>query len=433
MDKTVRLWHVSRDECLCTFKHSDFVPSIRFHPKDDRFFLAGSLDSKLRLWSIPDKSVAYWSQLPEMITAVSFTPDGKTAIAGCLNGICVFYDTEGLKYQTQIQVRSSHGKNAKGTKITGIRTATFPPGAGNGEVKMLISSNDSRVRLYNLRDKSLELKFKGHENSYSQIRATFADDGRYIICGSEDRKVFIWPTNASNVERHDKLPLENFEAHNSITTSAVLAPTRTRQLLSASEDPLFDVCNPPPVTLTGKTESVNSSKPPTENGSAHPTPAPTETSFKKAEETPAYLTRTAHPGGHIVVTADYTGSIKVFRQDCAFNKRKSHDFETASMLSKRIGNGRKSRPLSLVHHHKGGTDSTTGHHGLHLHSDRIQSWRHSVHGIASLGHARSNGSLRNGSLSSQRNSMSQVSMTSLRNNAISNHNHNHHNHHKTRP
>jgi WD40 repeat protein len=58
MDKTVRLWHLTRSENLCTFQHSDFVPSIQFHPKDDRFFLAGSLDTKLRLWSIPDKTVA---------------------------------------------------------------------------------------------------------------------------------------------------------------------------------------------------------------------------------------------------------------------------------------------------------------------------------------------------------------------------------------
>ena len=27
MDKTVRLWHVSRQECLCTFKHKDFGSS----------------------------------------------------------------------------------------------------------------------------------------------------------------------------------------------------------------------------------------------------------------------------------------------------------------------------------------------------------------------------------------------------------------------
>ncbi|KAK8220119.1 hypothetical protein M8818_000535 [Zalaria obscura] len=144
MDKTVRLWHVTRAECLCTFKHNDFVPSIAFHPRDDRFFLAGSLDAKLRLWSIPDKTVAYSTQLPDMITAVAFTPDGKFVMAGCSNGLCMFYETENLKYHTQIVVRSSHGKNAKGSKITGIQAVSWPVGSVNGDIKLLISSNDSR-------------------------------------------------------------------------------------------------------------------------------------------------------------------------------------------------------------------------------------------------------------------------------------------------
>ena len=79
MDKTVRLWHVSRSECLCAFQHLDFVTSIAFHPKDDRsvlericftsaagqcsfgicfssFFLSGSLDCKLRLWNVSGHS-----------------------------------------------------------------------------------------------------------------------------------------------------------------------------------------------------------------------------------------------------------------------------------------------------------------------------------------------------------------------------------------
>lgn len=36
MDKTVRLWHISRKECLCCFQHIDFVTAIVFHPRDDR-------------------------------------------------------------------------------------------------------------------------------------------------------------------------------------------------------------------------------------------------------------------------------------------------------------------------------------------------------------------------------------------------------------
>ena len=38
------------------------------------------------------------ASLPDMITAVSFTPDGKTCIAGTLGGLCMFFDIDGLKY-----------------------------------------------------------------------------------------------------------------------------------------------------------------------------------------------------------------------------------------------------------------------------------------------------------------------------------------------
>ncbi len=33
MDKTVRLWHVSRQQCLACFPHEDFVTAIAFHPR----------------------------------------------------------------------------------------------------------------------------------------------------------------------------------------------------------------------------------------------------------------------------------------------------------------------------------------------------------------------------------------------------------------
>lgn len=379
MDKTVRLWHVSRAECLCCFKHNDFVTSVDFHPRDDRFFLAGSLDSKLRLWSIPDKSIAYWCQLPELITAVAFTPDGKTTIAGTLNGLLLFYDTEGLKYQTQTHVRSTHGKNAKGSKVTGIESMNVPPGNTNGDVKILVTSNDSRIRVYNLRDKGLELKFKGNENQMSQIHASFSDDGRYVICGSENRKVYIWATEQQDVER-DKRPFEVFEAHPAIVTTAIMAPTNTKRLLSASHDPLYDLCNPPPVTLISHQESLSSSKPPTENGrtpdvSVPATPALTEDSARhpsiKSEESPAYLARTAHPNGNIIVSGDYAGNLRVFRQDCAHRNRLRNK-ETLNFSKKMLG-----RSNSFAGSRRSHRDSLASSH--HPSADRILSWRQSVH------------------------------------------------------
>ena len=42
MDKTVRLWHISRRECLCCFQHIDFVTAISFHPRNDQVLIQWS-------------------------------------------------------------------------------------------------------------------------------------------------------------------------------------------------------------------------------------------------------------------------------------------------------------------------------------------------------------------------------------------------------
>ncbi|KAJ1911126.1 hypothetical protein IWQ60_010286 [Tieghemiomyces parasiticus] len=276
MDKTVRLWHISRPSCLCCFHHIDFVTSIAFHPRDDRFFLSGSLDGKVRLWNIPEKKVASWNELPDghLITAVGFaSKEGTLVAAGSHRGLCVFYETDGLKYHTQIQVRSTRGRNARGHKITGIQAI---PSSSFGEDKLLITSNDSRIRLYNMKDKSLERKYKGHANNSSQIKATFSPDGKRIICGSEDHQVYVWDTQPSTVRRtvyqdnvyytqapmllssnsgsgafkrrdRDQVGMEWFPACDSIVTAAIFAPPETSHWLSVQGDPLLahHPCHPP--------------------------------------------------------------------------------------------------------------------------------------------------------------------------------------------
>ncbi|KGO47658.1 Oxo-4-hydroxy-4-carboxy-5-ureidoimidazoline decarboxylase [Penicillium expansum] len=385
MDKTVRLWHISRPECLCCFQHSDFVTSIQFHPRDDRFFLAGSLDTKLRLWSIPDKSVAFVTAVPDMITAVAFTPDGRYSIAGCLNGILNIYDTEGLKITAQIHVRSARGRNAKGSKITGIDTMTVPRDNAKddteGDIKLLVTSNDSRIRLYNFNDRSLVAKFRGNENTCSQIRATFTNDGKYIICGSEDRRAYVWPIGSVQQDS-EKQAVEVFETQSAMVTAAIMAPTITKRVLALSEDPIYDICNPPPVALIGPepTDPSKKTSPGKENKNLHKRSASTprlSIVSKMAHESPSYLARSKHPDGEIIVIADYSGKIKVLRQDCAYQKRRYENWDANSTISRRILKRSNSARRSIASSGKDSSHKTP--------SERIVSWRNSVvrHGRSS--------------------------------------------------
>ena len=67
---------------------------VFFMLQDDRYFLSGSLDGKLRLWNIPEKKVTMWNEVSSLITTANFCHNGKFAVAGTYDGKCIFYTTE---------------------------------------------------------------------------------------------------------------------------------------------------------------------------------------------------------------------------------------------------------------------------------------------------------------------------------------------------
>ncbi|GAA98469.1 hypothetical protein E5Q_05155 [Mixia osmundae IAM 14324] len=309
MDKTVRLWHISRKECLCVFQHLDFVTAVRFHPKDDRFYLSGSLDCKLRLWNIPEKRIHAWTELPDLITSVAFSHDGKLAMGGTFGGRLILFETDSFRYHASLHVKSTRGKNAKGHKITSIVPAP------NSDDHLLVTSNDSRVRLYSIIDNSLVSKFRGHENTSSQIRASFSDDGEFIICGSEDRHVYIWNTAAGMVEegspvnwlnpgkqRIDKGSLEYFSGESNIMTCCIFAPESTRDHLAQLGDPMFS--DQTAFQRTSTFSPVSSRDP---DSSSSLSPSMTRSS------TQTTLNGTSASGAIIVCADDSTGVLRIYR------------------------------------------------------------------------------------------------------------------------
>ena len=94
---------------LASFLHEDFVTAIAFHPRNDKYFLSGSLDCKLRLWNIPEKKVALWNEVGSegcnLITAANFCSGGKYAVVRWLK---TTFDYIALLSPPSLQRRCSH-------------------------------------------------------------------------------------------------------------------------------------------------------------------------------------------------------------------------------------------------------------------------------------------------------------------------------------
>ncbi|PIN22725.1 WD40 repeat-containing protein [Handroanthus impetiginosus] len=185
MDKTVRLWDLSSKSCLKIFSHSDYVTCIQFNPVDDRFFISGSLDAKVRIWSIPDRQVVDWNDLHEMVTAACYTPDGQGALVGSYKGSCRLYSTSENKLLQKSEINlQNKKKKSHHKKITGFQ---FAPGSTS---EVLVTSSDSRVRVIDGVD--FVHKFKGFRNTTSQISASLTSNGKYVVSASEDSYVYVW-------------------------------------------------------------------------------------------------------------------------------------------------------------------------------------------------------------------------------------------------
>ncbi len=134
-------------------------------------------------------------------------------IVGLYHGQVLFYsfDSTTLKFLTQMDCKNRRGEYRYGKKITGISffrtedksTKESSKVSENSNIMslsntfkskdvILLSSNDDRLRLCDVDDFSMFYKLKGLKNKKMQIKASFSEDGKYIISGSEDGYVYIW-------------------------------------------------------------------------------------------------------------------------------------------------------------------------------------------------------------------------------------------------
>ncbi|CAG9324426.1 unnamed protein product [Blepharisma stoltei] len=212
LDCTVKVWRKSQERSMLTIKHTSRVNAVCSNPACPSVFVTASGDSIIRLFRFPNPNPESLYKAPKEVTALAYSPSGEFLAAGLRKGEVIIYKSlpgsYRLRLKYNLKCRNRFGLKRGGRNVTSLEFMD--------EHYLLVSTNDSRIRLYNFKDNQLVQKYKGHANSHYPIKAGFSQHKAHVICGSERGSFFIWntfkETEGESLEKNDEF--EAFDARN---------------------------------------------------------------------------------------------------------------------------------------------------------------------------------------------------------------------------
>ncbi|GIQ80889.1 hypothetical protein KIPB_001764 [Kipferlia bialata] len=221
LDGDVRLWNPLRSECLGVFTHPSPVSAVCFNSDDDRIFFTTCLDRKLRRWDISRRQVVALDP-GEQLTTLGFVGreregGGRDGIllTGSYRGTVAVRQPSDLCLITAFSSRSQRGRRHKPHKVTGLC-------AGPRERTVLVTTSDSRLRLFSLVSYARIAKFRGHTygGDVSQTGSAFVPP-RSCAANTAAASLIAAPGDDGSVYLYDCAAILETDARNSMAGQGV--------------------------------------------------------------------------------------------------------------------------------------------------------------------------------------------------------------------
>ncbi|XP_010933087.1 uncharacterized protein [Elaeis guineensis] len=197
MDKTVRVWEISKGHCIRVIYGVSSQLSIRFHPVNNNLFSVGNANKEINVINFSTGRVINKLLFENEITAMDNDHTGQLIFAGDGQG-CIY--TISMNSHTGSISRSHRNRSSRSkSPITTVQYRTFSLVA-RGPV-LLICSQDGNIYFF-----SVALEVQGYltllcslklSPRVHSIRASFCpllslEKGEFIVSGSEDSNVYFY-------------------------------------------------------------------------------------------------------------------------------------------------------------------------------------------------------------------------------------------------
>jgi WD40 repeat protein len=123
----------------------------------------------------------------DYISSISYFPSGdRIAVGSFLGNVSIYKCFPKIEYLYSFDAKM---RKYEGKKVTNIEFLS--------NEKILVTTNDSRIRILNVYDGKLIKKYKGFKNEKSLLKANYLEMGDCVICPSDTKYVYVWDRDSS--------------------------------------------------------------------------------------------------------------------------------------------------------------------------------------------------------------------------------------------
>ncbi|GAB2218292.1 hypothetical protein Droror1_Dr00001512 [Drosera rotundifolia] len=198
LDKTVRVWDISKGICIRVIYGMSSQWCIRFHPVNNNFLSVGNANKEINVYNFSTGRPIHKIVLGDEVTAMDYDHSGQLIFCGDGQG-CIY--TVSMDSRTGSLSRSHRNRNGSKRKspITVVQYRTFSLLA-RGPV-LLSCTQDGSLSFFSVASEvkgyltlrcSLKLTPRVHRIHASVCPLLSLEKGEYIVAGSEDSNVYFY-------------------------------------------------------------------------------------------------------------------------------------------------------------------------------------------------------------------------------------------------